>query len=807
MLESENENEKYTFEDAPAHTSWREFLPPTLITPTITTTTHAAISNEFMVTTTALERTKERHMKIMLIRAIGNPLPPQDCPKQTFNNLKFTLENEPEFPHLTKWWVLNRLVNETDSKRLESLLTLHRQSFFIIPFNLTDYAKLKYRFDYIPLSKSELESDTTLRAAQRHDKALYITNANDARNAMIEFAQAYSPTVDWILPWDTNCYLHPNAYRQLYQGLQTLPSTHKYAVTMMNQILENRQALLPEYQPIAKKEPQIIFHRTALGRFHPQLNDGRMAKIEFLRRLKSKGSWDNSPQPLTWQIQHLDPFFQPLPDLHNTTTDGLIQKVGYVTHLSAGPKAVEPSASSRQKYNHDEALNLLIWQLDTRVAVELFGFRPGQLVFYNQDALERDRLLFQGGDSNLKRIVDELHHLATQAVTFGPWSVTDKPDDSVAVSGDKHDYFHVAPYFWPSSPEQAKDPNHKWHNRDGQRYPSTTLHGPGSENYDRTRLQEMQHNTTILGLAYYMTGETDFAQAAARNIRTWFLNKETRMNPHLKYAQVQNGHANNTGTPGGIIEFKDIYFMLDAIRIIEKDGFLSDSEQKELRAWFAEYLDWLETSSSGKKISNFGNNQGVYYGIQVIAVASFIQDTAKMIWHAERSTAFLFEQIEEDGSMPRELNRPICEHYQFFALQGWSILSRMAATANRSMWTVQADVRDVNGELQLTPLCRAAKYAIPFFGRTAKCRKSIDAEENGVRWWPLLQETKYNCPLLRDKDVQWPIPWFEKDAPKPPRSPYEMPMLFHPHDAIAPFWNLGLVQGDLILPTDGLTNS
>ena len=42
------------------------------------------------------------HIQIILLRAIGNPLPPRHDPNQAFDNLKFTLENEPDFPHLTK---------------------------------------------------------------------------------------------------------------------------------------------------------------------------------------------------------------------------------------------------------------------------------------------------------------------------------------------------------------------------------------------------------------------------------------------------------------------------------------------------------------------------------------------------------------------------------------------------------------------------------------------------------------------------------------------------------------------------------
>ncbi|KAI2505539.1 hypothetical protein MHU86_8875 [Fragilaria crotonensis] len=436
---------------------------------------------------------------------------------------------------------------------------------------------------------------------------------------------------------------------------------------------------------------------------------------------------------------------------------------------------------------------LLLGQLDTRVAIELYGYRPGQLVYYHEEALARDRQLYRDGDVRVTEVVKQLHQLARHAVTVGPWSVMDKPDDSVAASGDKHDYYHLSPYYWPKSPELEKDPTHKWIRHDGKRYPGTELYEPGSEKFDRTRVKDMQYNTTILGLAYYLTGETLYAQVAARNVRTWFLDPNTRMNPHMNYAQVKRGYNNNTGISFGIIEMKDLYFMLDAVRIIERDGYLTEKEQSDLRKWFAEYLKWMETSDIAKDEYVQKNNHGLYFDVQATAIASFIHDTAKMIWYLERSTSRLLAHIAADGSMPQELIRPTCEHYQMFTLQGWSVLSRMAETVNRNRWTV----RSRNDKASLSPLCRAAKYAIPFFGRKSRCKKSTETGENMARWWPLLQDTRYYCPFLASADLLWPIPWFPSDAPRPPGNSYEMPSLFDPHDGIAPFWNLGLVHGNL----------
>ena len=721
------------------------------------------------------------HMQIMLLRAIGNPLPPRHDPDQAFDNLKFILENEEDFPYLTKWWVLNRLVNETLLHELESLLESHGQQFFVIPFNLTEYANIR--------DCTEKDAENIKLCDSRFEKLLYITNQNQARNAMIEFGQTYSPkSIDWIMPWDGNCYLHKNSYRKIYIQLRDMPSNLKYAVTMMNRVVlsMNKEVLIRAYRPIAIEEPQIIFHRTALGRFNPRLSYGKRNKLDFIQRLNVKGSWDRIPVPK--EVTERNARFSAIPDLPNGTATGegpQVQSIGFVTRLSSGRPALERNVNKRFSARI-ESITSIISQADARVTLEVKGFRPGQLVFYHEDALERDRRLFRDGDARMKSIVDELQQLARRSLSFGPWSVTDKPDSSIAVSGDKHDYFQMATNHQAPSSEVAKDPKLQL---------QAQVYGPGSG--DRARLQEMMYNTTILALTFFMTGEQEFGQVAARNVRRWFLTADTRMNPHMKYAQGHKGRHNYAGSGACILEFRGIYFMLDAIRIIERDGFLTQDEQNELRVWMGEYLHWLESTYPDDDTTDMTKNQWLYYDIQVYAITAFLQDTAKMIWHAERSTRRLDRLIELDGRM----SRPFCENC-YIALVGWSTLSRMSQNVDRNMWTVPAKhstLAHANGTLQLSALCRAAQYAVPWFGGTEKCEGYIDAEETAEQWWPLLLEVNFQCPLLRRDDTLWPIPWFKDDVPRPPpKSQYEMPNHFFSHDStIAPYWNLGLPHGNI----------
>ena len=304
------------------------------------------------------------------------------------------------------------------------------------------------------------------------------------------------------------------------------------------------------------------------------------------------------------------------------------------------------------------------------------------------------------------------------------------------------------------------------------------------------------------------------------------------MNPHFNGSRHED-----IGSGAGVLEFRDIYFLLDAIRIIARDGFLSQNEQNDLHIWFVEYLDWLENTYAGMGPRRLSTIQWLYFDLQTFAIAAFIQDTTIMTRYAERS---IWRLRRKKGN--GRVHEQACDD-SYVALVGWSTLSRMTQNVRRNIWTVparnvtqgdddgtwqgddnstlqgddnstlqgddnsalQGDDNstlqggdddtlkgDDDGTLQLSLLCQAAYVVVSSFEGTEKCNGSIDARDNAERWWPLLHEIKFQCPLLRYEDKQWPIPWSQDDAPMPPNNPFEMPNHFRPHESIAPFWSLGL---------------
>lgn len=354
-------------------------------------------------------------------------------------------------------------------------------------------------------------------------------------------------------------------------------------------------------------------------------------------------------------------------------------------------------------------------------------------------------------------LLPALLEAAEAALRRGPYSVTHKT--TLPPSGDPHDYWHPAPYYWPNP---LPIPGLPYVRRDGQRVPGTRMYEPGSEKYDRTRLQRLFDDTFVLMLAWRETRREAYASHAASLVRCWFLDEATRMNPHLDYAQVRPGYRGSKGTGSGIIEMKDLYYFLDAVRLLRDAGGLSGEEWAALHDWFTRYLGWLRQDAQGRRERQQWNNHGTYYDLQVAALAAFLDQPALLMDTLEDSRLRIEHQFAADGSQPHELKRTTTAHYCCFNLQGWMHLAHFAArTCGIDLWTH----RGAEGQ----SLEKAFAWLLQFRDKD----------------WPYQQIDEFDrdrfVPLLHAWEARQGVASRDWNSCKP---------LFHPHDGIRPFWQM-----------------
>jgi hypothetical protein len=294
------------------------------------------------------------------------------------------------------------------------------------------------------------------------------------------------------------------------------------------------------------------------------------------------------------------------------------------------------------------------------------------------EELMRVRERVRAGDPALIPAVQALRAAADQAVRAAPIAVTDKKT-LLPPTNDPHDYFSLSPYWWPDSTKPNGLP---YIRRDGVTNPES------KRDLDQPRVAALGDRTFTLALAYYLTGQEAYAAAAARQIRTWFLDPATRMNPHLRFAQLVRGNPNERGS--GIIDTRWFIEVVNAVGMLQGSRHWAAQDEARLRAWFADYLKWLRTSPNGAHEQKAVNNHGSWFAAQAASYALFTGDTATAKSIIEGVKARIGSQIKADGSQPEELKRTRSFHYELFNVEALSRLAEMGRHVGVDLWSFEA---------------------------------------------------------------------------------------------------------------------
>lgn len=296
-----------------------------------------------------------------------------------------------------------------------------------------------------------------------------------------------------------------------------------------------------------------------------------------------------------------------------------------------------------------------------------------RLFLLNPHALAATKQKMLAGDRTSSAALERLKDEADLALQANPLSVMDK--SITPPSGDKHDYMSLATYWWP-------DPN----SEDGLPYIwKDGISNPEYLNYDRIPLKKTIRRITTLALAYYYCDYEPYAAHAATLLRVWFLDEETRMNPHLQHAQIIKGV--NEGRGVGIIDTRKFTQLGEAIGLISHSNSWTATDQSAMEHWFEQYLNWLVNSNHGKNEAERKHNHGTWYDVLTTYLALFVNnDTlAKEILEKfpQRRIAV---QIEPDGRQPLEFKRTRSFNYSVMNLKGLFYASLLGEHFGLFLW-------------------------------------------------------------------------------------------------------------------------
>jgi unsaturated chondroitin disaccharide hydrolase len=290
---------------------------------------------------------------------------------------------------------------------------------------------------------------------------------------------------------------------------------------------------------------------------------------------------------------------------------------------------------------------------------------------------------------------------ADRAMVKPIYSVTQK--EGIAPSGDRHDYVSLSRYWWPNPKTANKLP---YIYQDGRSNPEL-------EQYDRNRLGDMCAAVNTLSLAYFYSGEEKYAEKAVIQLRGWFMDTDTRMNPNLNYSQFIPGRNGSKGRPEGLIDSYSFVSMLSSIQLLQGSRSYTKQDEIGLKQWFGKFAHWLQTSEQGQAENLAKNNHATAYDVQLATYLLFAGDVeaARKIVH-DFPKKRIFAQIEPDGTQPNELWRTLSYHYSEYNL---SHMLDMCATAKSIgidlLHAESADGRSIG---------KAMDYLASFLGKRVK---------------------------------------------------------------------------------------
>lgn len=282
-------------------------------------------------------------------------------------------------------------------------------------------------------------------------------------------------------------------------------------------------------------------------------------------------------------------------------------------------------------------------------------------------------------------------------------------------SGGPNDFYSEGDYWWPD----PQNPDGPYIRRDGETNP---------DNFVAHRHAMIRFNTLVADLtsAWLITSDEKYICHLLSHINAWFIDPDTRMNPHLLYAQAIKGISSGRGI--GIIDTIHLLEVVQSLIVLENSGMLPDNVRIETKKWFMEYLTWLTTHPFGKDEMNAKNNHGTCWVMQVAQFARYTENKKLTDFCRKRFKEVLLpSQLAADGSFPLELKRTKPYGYSLFNTDAMATICHILSDDKNNLWAFQ------------TPEGASMKQAVAWIYPYIKNKSAWPYAQDVMHWeeWPV----------------------------------------------------------------------
>ena len=226
-------------------------------------------------------------------------------------------------------------------------------------------------------------------------------------------------------------------------------------------------------------------------------------------------------------------------------------------------------------------------------------------------------------------------------------------DKRLNLGPNEHYYCSMGPYRW-ADPD---NPN-SFILRDG-------VINPDYLYYDVGKLAEMVSRCTYFSKAFYLTHDLKYYDAFISQIKEWFLNEETYMEPNFDYSQVKE---NNIGSSSGMIDAYQFNALLESVRLVNMTKRIDRKTYNGLKRWINSFAVW-SVAKYGDYFKKVNNNISLAFDVTMIDLFVFSGERKKAKIIAKDFTKTrIINQISEDGKQEVELKRTRAYYYSIYNL-------------------------------------------------------------------------------------------------------------------------------------------
>ncbi len=318
------------------------------------------------------------------------------------------------------------------------------------------------------------------------------------------------------------------------------------------------------------------------------------------------------------------------------------------------------------------------------------------------DQLPRVKAELAAGNPHFVAALKDIVEGANAALKQPVANVVD--EGAIPPSGDPHDYYSYSPYWWPN----PEDPDGPYIWRDGEV-------NPDRKTSDISRIEAMVDRVTSLVPAWYFTGDERYAESAVEQLRAWYLDHATKMNPNVKFGQKRRGH--NYNSPSGVLEAWRMRWVIDCAILLESYPGWTEEDATKLRTWFSQFATWMVESPTGIEESMQPNNHGTWYNAQLILYALYGENFDLARKQLDVMPLRIFSQVFIDGRQPQELIRTRSLSYSIFNARALITVARLGRHLDYDLFAYRS--------LEGRSIKLAVDYMTPFI--------------MGEKKWPIVQ--------------------------------------------------------------------